>query len=319
MHIINVIYNIRISFRKGLTMKIINLSQSNDTDKWLQERIGRITGTKSGSLTLTPYTPINIEKLTESRNKALEQSKTAKTPEKTAEHYRQAREYDRKIIEAETKNKRLKTNIEFWKFLAETLADQPDNEPPMERGHRLEPENIQHTLHKLGYLPENCITDCGIWESDEDNRIACSPDAYENAENPTWAIECKSLGSAYHLQAVIPWMTRNQAIDKKTIPPELVDMTDRILPEYTLNQQATGFDFIPDKYKAQALQYFVVCDSLNTLYFSMFDPRVFGEARHQIIPIYRKDVRTLVADHKQRQLTTLHLVDTISKMTGATF
>lgn len=300
-------------------MKIINLSQTNNTNAWLNERIGRITGTKSGSLALEPRTTINIEKLTGSRDKALEQSKTAKTPEKTAEYYRKAREYDERIIEAETKNIQLKTGIEFWKFLAETLADQPDNEPPMERGHRLEPENIQLTIQQLGYEQKDCTTDCGIWESDEDNRIACSPDAYENTENPTWAIECKSLGSAYHLQTVIPWMTHNQAIDKKNMPLELVDMADRILPEYTLDPKATGFDFVPDKYKAQALQYFVVCDSLNALYFSMYDPRVFGEARHQIIPIYRKDIRTLIANHKQRQLTTLQLVDIISKMTGATF
>lgn len=300
-------------------MKIINLSQTNNTNAWLNERIGRITGTKSGSLALEPRTPINIEKLTESRNKTLEQSKTAKTPEKTAEYYQKAQECDKRIIEAETKNKQLKTGIEFWKFLAETLADQPDNEPPMERGHRLEPENIQLTIQQLGYRQEDCITDCGIWESDEDNRIACSPDAYENTENPTWAIECKSLGSAYHLQTVIPWMTRIQTLDETTIPPELADMADRILPAYTLDQQATGFDFIPDKYKAQVLQYFVVCDTLNTLYFSLYDPRVYGDARHQIIPVNRKDIRTPIANHKQRQLTTLHLIDTISKMTGATF
>lgn len=300
-------------------MKIINLSQANNTNAWLNERIGRITGTKSGSLALEPRTPINIEKLTESRNKALEQSKTAKTPEKTAEYYRKAREYDERIIEAKTKNKQLKTGIELWKFLAETLADQPDNEPPMERGHRLEPENIQLTIQQLGYRQEDCITDCGIWESDEDNRIACSPDAYENTENPTWAIECKSLGSAYHLQTVIPWMTHIQALEGTTIPPELADMADRILPEYTLDRQATGFDFIPDKHKAQVLQYFVVCNTLDTLYFSLYDPRVYGDARHQIIPVNRKDIRTLITNHKQRQLTTLHLVDTISKMTGATF
>ena len=300
-------------------MKIINLSQTNNTNAWLNERIGRITGTKSGSLALEPHTPINIEKLTESRNKALEQSKTAKTPEKTTEYYQKAREYDERIIEAETKNKQLKTSIEFWKFLAETLADQPDNEPPMERGHRLEPENIQLTIQQLGYQQKDCITDCGIWESDEDNRIACSPDAYENTENPTWAIECKSLGSAYHLQTVIPWMTHTQTLNKTTIPTELATMAEQILPAYTLDQQSTGFDFIPDKYKAQALQYFVVCNTLNTLYFSLYDPRVYGDARHQIIPIHRKDIRTLITNHKQRQLTTLHLIDTISKMTGATF
>lgn len=300
-------------------MKIINVSQSHNTDAWLNERLGRITGTKSGSLALEPNTPTNIEKLTTSRNKALEQSKTAKTPEEAAEHYQKAIEYDKRIIKAKTKNKQLKTGIEFWKFLAETIADQPDNEPPMQRGHRLEPENIQLTLHQLGYKPENCVTDCGIWESDEDNRIACSPDAYENTENPTWAIECKSLGSAYHLQTVIPWMVHTQTINQSTIPTELDDMATRILPEHTLNPQATGLDFTPDKYKPQILQYFVVCDTLQTLYFSMYDPRIYGEARHQIIPIHRKDIEPLITTHKQRQFTTLHLIDTISKMTGATF
>lgn len=300
-------------------MKIVNLSQTNDTGAWLNERLGRITGTKSGSLALEPYTPIDIERLMKSRDKALEQSKTAETPEKTAEHYRKAQGYDKQILEAKAKNKRLKTGIEFWKFLAETLADQPDDEPPMTRGHRLEPENIKHTLHKLGYEPETCVTDCGIWESNEDDRIACSPDAYENTERPTWAIECKSLGSAYHLQTVIPWMVHDQAADEKTMPPELIDTASRILPEYTLDRQATGFDFVPDKYKSQVLQYFVVCDTLETLYFSMYDPRIFGEASHQIIPVRRKDIEPLITKHRQRQLTTLHLVDTISKMTGATF
>lgn len=300
-------------------MKIINLSQTNNTNAWLNERLGRITGTKSGSLALEPCTPTNIEKLTQSRDKALEQSKTAKTPEKTAEYYQKAREYDKRIIEAETNNKKLKTSIEIWKFLAETLADQPDGENPMARGHRLEPENIQLTLQQLGYRRQDCVTDCGIWESDEDDRIACSPDACENEENPTWAIECKSLGSAYHLQTVIPWMAHNLAADRKTMPPETVDMAIRILPEYTLNPQANSLDFIPDRYKAQALQYFVVCDTLKTLYFSLYDPRIYGDARHQIIPIHRKDIEPFITSHKQRQLTTLHLIDTITNMTGATF
>lgn len=299
-------------------MKIINLSQANNTDAWLNERLGRITGTKSGNLALTHYTKTDTKKLIEQRDKALEQSKTANTQEKADKYFKKAQDYDTQIIEAETKNKRLKVTIDFWKFLAETIAEQPDGENPMERGHRLEPENIRLTLQQLGYQQKDCIADCGIWESDEDPRLACSPDAYENTENPTWAIECKSLGSAYHLQTVVPWMVHTQAFTN-TISDELSDMTDQILPEYTLSQQSTGFDFIPDKYKNQALQYFVVCDTLKTLYFSMYDPRIYSEARHQIIPIHRKDIQPLIAEHKQRQLTTLHLVDTISKMTGDTF
>lgn len=300
-------------------MKIINLSQANNTEAWLQERIGRITGTKSGNLAMRHYPQTDVKKLIEYRDKALEQSKTAETQTKTNEYFQKAQDYDTRILEAEAKNKRLKVNIDFWKFLAETMAEQPDGENPITRGHRLEPENIQLTLQQLGYEQKDCTTDCGIWESDEDPRLACSPDAYQASENPTWAIECKSLGSAYHLQAVIPWMIHSQYIRQHTIPDNLADMAAQILPAETANPKATGMDFIPDAYQAQVLQYFVVCDTLETLYFSMYDPRVYGDARHQIIPVRRKDIKPLIAAHKQRQLTTLHLVDTITETTGATF
>lgn len=300
-------------------MKIINLSQANNTNAWLNERLGRITGTKSGSLAMSHYPQTDIDKLVGHRDKALEQSKTAETQEEANKHFQKAQDYDTRIIEAETKNKRLKTTIDFWKFLAETMAEQPDGENPMARGHRLEPENIQLTLQQLGYQQKDCTTDCGIWESDEDDRIACSPDAYQASENPTWAIECKSLGSAYHLQAVIPWMIHSQNILHHGIPENLADAAAQVLPATATSLNATGIDFIPDTYRAQALQYFVVCDTLETLYFSMYDPRVYGDARHQIIPIHRKDIKTLIADHKRKQLNTLHIIDTITKATEATF
>lgn len=300
-------------------MKNINISQANDTDTWLTERIGRITGTKSGSLALDHYPQIDTKKLTEYRDKALEQSKNAETQADSDKYLQKAQNYDARILAAETKNKRLKTGIEFWKFLAETMAEQPDNEPPMARGHRLEPENICLTLQQLGYRQEDCITDCGIWESDEDDRLACSPDAYENTENPTWAIECKSLGSAYHLQAVIPWMIHTRLVRQHTLPEPLADAAMQALPEAVTSLRSTAMDFIPDQYRAQILQYFVVCDTLRTLYFSMYDPRVYGDARHQIIPIHRKDVEPLIAEHKRKQLNTLHIIDTITEATGATF
>lgn len=300
-------------------MKIINLSQTNDTNAWLNERLGRITGTKSGNLALSHYPQTDTTRLIKYRNQALEQSKTAKTPDKADEYFKKAQDYDTRLLEAETKNKRRKVSIDFWKFLAETMAEQPDGENPMERGHRLEPENIQLTLQQLGYEEKDCITDCGIWESDEDNRIVCSPDAYENSDKPTWAIECKSLGSAYHLQAVIPWMIHSQNILHHGIPENLADVAAQVLPPTTTSLKATGMDFIPDAYQAQVLQYFVVCDTLETLYFSMYDPRVYGDARHQIIPIHRKDIQPLIAEHKRKQLNTLHIIDTITETTGASF
>lgn len=300
-------------------MKIINLSQTNNTNAWLNERLGRITGTKSGNLAMSHYPQTDTNKLINYRNKALEQSKTARTQAKTDEYFSKAQDYDTRILEAEAKNKRLKTNIDFWKFLAETMAEQPDGENPMTRGHRLEPENIHLTLQQLGYEEKDCVTDCGIWESDEDPRIACSPDAYQNSTNPTWAIECKSLGSAHHLQAVIPWMIHSQFIRQHSLPDDLADTAAQILPPETTSLNATGIDFIPDAYQAQALQYFTVCDTLKTLYFSMYDPRVYGDARHQIIPINRKDIQPLITEHKQKQLNTLHIIDTITETTGASF
>lgn len=300
-------------------MKIINLSQTNNTDAWLQERLGRITGTKSGNLALDHYRQADTKKIIKYRDQALKQSKEATTRDETEEHFRTALKYDELLAETEAKNKRLKTTIEFWKFLAETMAEQPDGENPMERGHRLEPENIRLTLQQLGYKEKDCITDCGIWESDEDNRIACSPDAYQNKPNPTWAIECKSLGSAYHLQAVIPWMVHTQRIRQREIPGNLADAAAQVLPPTATSLKATNMDFIPDAYRAQVLQYFVVCDTLETLYFSMYDPRVYGDARHQIIPINRKDIKPLITSHKRKQLNTLRIIDTITEATGASF
>lgn len=300
-------------------MKIINLSQANNTNAWLQERLGRITGTKSGSLAMGHYPQTDVKKLIEYRDKALEQSKTTKTQTEPDKYFQKAQDYDTRIIEAEAKNKRLKVGIDFWKFLAETMAEQPDSENPMARGHRLEPENITLTLQQLGYEQKDCITDCGIWESDEDDRLACSPDAYENTEKPTWAIECKSLGSAYHLQAVIPWMIHTQNIRHHSLPENLADAAAQVLPPAATSLKATGMDFIPETYQAQVLQYFVVCDTLETLYFSMYDPRVYGDARHQIIPIHKKDIKPLIAEHKRKQLNTLHIIDTITEATGATF
>ena len=302
-------------------MKIINVSQATETEAWLDERVGRITGTKSGGLALEHYAQTDVEKLMGYLDKALEQAKKAKTYDKANEYYRKAQEYDIKITEAEAKNKRLKVGVDFWKFLAELWAEPADGEPPMERGHRLEPENIQTTLKTLGFNPSDCVTDCGIWESDDDDRIACSPDAYENTEKPTWAIECKSLGSAYHLQTVVPWMMHTDAMRSHiaNLKPELVEAIEQVLPEYTLGSKATGFDFIPDQYKAQVLQYFVVCDSLEVLYFSMFDPRVVGPAHHQVIPVYRKDITKQIEEHKRRQLATLHISDVLADALGVTF
>lgn len=73
-------------------MKIINLSQANNTEAWLNERLGRITGTKSGNLAMSHYPQTDIKKLTEYRDKALEQSKTAETQAESNKYFQKAQD-----------------------------------------------------------------------------------------------------------------------------------------------------------------------------------------------------------------------------------
>ena len=82
-------------------MKIINVSQATETEAWLDERVGRITGTKSAGLALEHYAQTDVQKLVEYRDKALEQAKKAKTPDKANEYYAKAQSYDEKIVDAE--------------------------------------------------------------------------------------------------------------------------------------------------------------------------------------------------------------------------
>lgn len=114
-------------------------------------------------------------------------------------------------------------------------------------------------------------------------------------------------------------MIHTQLIRHHLLPDNLADAAAQVLPATATSLNATGIDFIPNTYRAQVLQYFVVCDTLETLYFSMYDPRVYGDARHQIIPVHRKDIKPLIADHKRKQLNVLHIIDTITETTGASF
>lgn len=93
-------------------------------------------------------------------------------------------------------------------------------------------------------------SECGMWVSDIDDNIAISPDGC-NADF-TIAAEVKCLGAARHLQALIE-------------------------------------DKIPDNsYKLQAIQYFVVCETLQTLYFVFYNPSVTAKPLH-VITMHRKD------------------------------
>lgn len=290
-------------------MKILNVSQAQDTEAWLDARIGKITGTKAGTLALEHYAQKDVAKLEAMADKA-------KTEEK-------AEEYRAKAEQAKRDNERLKVNLDFWQFLADMIAEQSDGEPPMERGHRLENVNIMMACEKFDISPDVVEFDTGMWVSDVDDRIAVSPDAHAkpqigiNGLGPTFAFEAKSLGTKYHLQTVVPFRVFQMLNDSETPNSqraELQSLALKLFPEVLESRRE--FDFIPEQYQAQVLQYFVVNTDLQTAYFTMFDDRVYGSLQHEVFAVERQSVASEIEAQETKELQTLALIDGLQKLGG---
>lgn len=290
-------------------MKILNVSQAQDTEAWLDARIGKITGTKAGTLALEHYAQKDVAKLEAMADKA-------KTEEK-------AEEYRAKAEQAKRDNERLKVNLDFWQFLADMIAEQSDGEPPMERGHRLENVNIMMACEKFDISPDVVEFDTGMWVSDVDDRIAVSPDAHAkpqigiNGLGPTFAFEAKSLGTKYHLQTVVPFRVFQMLNDSETPNSqraELQSLALKLFPEVLESRRE--FDFIPEQYQAQVLQYFVVNTDLQTVYFTMFDDRVYGSLQHEVFAVERQSVASEIEAQETKELQTLALIDGLQKLGG---
>lgn len=292
-------------------MKILNVSQAQDTQAWLDARIGKITGTKAGTLAIEHYAQKDVAKLEAMADKA-------KTEEK-------AEECRAKAEQAKRDNERLKVNLDFWQFLADMIAEQPDGEPPMERGHRLENTNIMMACEKLGISPDVVEFDTGMWVSDVDDRIAVSPDAHAKLQIdingleycPTFAFEAKSLGTKYHLQTVVPFRVFMMLNDSGTSDEQregLRSLALKLFPEVLGSRRE--FDFVPEQYQAQVLQYFVVNPGLRTVFFTMFDDRVYGSLQHEVFKVERGSVTDEIEAQETKELQTLNLIDELQKLGG---
>lgn len=291
-------------------MKILNVSQAQDTEAWLDARIGKITGTKAGTLALEHYAQKDVAKLEAMADKA-------KTEEK-------AEEYREKARQAKRDNERLKVNLDFWQFLADMIAEQPDGEPPMERGHRLENTNIMMACEKFDISPDVVEFDTGMWVSDVDDRIAVSPDAHAKPRifnglehNPTFAFEAKSLGTKYHLQTVVPfrvYQMLNYSETPNSQRNELQSLALKLFPE--MLETRREFDFVPEQYQSQVLQYFVVNPDLHTVYFTMLDDRVYGSLQHEVFAVERQSVASEIEAQETKELQTLALIDGLQKLGG---
>lgn len=111
----------------------------------------------------------------------------------------------------------------------------------------------------------------GFCESDEIEAVAQSPDGYIKDTNDTEAIEVKSMGGKNHIKL---WLTNE----------------------------------VPDEYKWQVVQYFVVNDELKKLYFVGYNPQIPVHPLH-IIEVERDEV--VIQQAKDAQKVFLKEVDTI--------
>ena len=109
-----------------------------------------------------------------------------------------------------------------------------------------------------------------LWVRDDNDSIALSPDG---VIGKTEAVEVKCLSSARHIEA---WLTQK----------------------------------VPDEYEMQVLQYFIVNDSLKTLYFVFYDPRIPSKD-YFVLEFHRKDLAEQIEAMLEYQRTTIEEVNQI--------
>ena len=173
----------------------------------------------------------------------------------------------------------------IYELLAEKVAIQKDGEPERDRGLRLEDEALLLTAEKFN-LDFNL--DAGMWLSD-DGKLGISPDAAEVSDTPTYAGEAKCLDSKIHLQAII-----NDYLAKK-------------LPNYN---PLNSLKIASSDYRQQAIQYFVINEHCNTLYFTLYDDRVaLDNVMHYVIVIKRDDVQEYVESQEAYERDALEQVN----------
>lgn len=134
----------------------------------------------------------------------------------------------------------------FYELIAEKMAKPADGENPMDRGHRLEDEAITRFEAETG---KEVCRDLVMFRREDQEDIAVSPDGYitpKDGEPIKECVEVKCLASWAHIKTLLESMA---SVDKT---------------------------FLPSDFREQYAQYFVVNDSLETLYAVFYDPRMIA-------------------------------------------
>ncbi len=145
------------------------------------------------------------------------------------------------------------------------------------------PANEENVMDRGKRLEEDAITrfaeatgkkvknDLVLWYRDDEENIALSPDG---TIGKTEAVEVKCLSSARHLEA---YLTKE----------------------------------IPKDYEYQVLQYFIVSDTLKTLYFAFYDPRMPVDFFYH--EVHRKDIEEQITEYLELERKVLVDIESIEK------
>lgn len=209
-----------------------------------------------------------------------------------------------KVKEIKPPARKVKTGSQtlgFWSLVAEYLSYGVEEESPMARGTRLEDENAQKTVEKFGL--KNAEYGVGtLWQTD-DGLLGYSPDAYENIEKPTWAIECKSLKTAEHIYLI---MADLSALGK--LPEAFAGLFPAPSAKYR------GIDYVAEEHRLQVTQAFVVNPELEVMYYSLYDPRVVVEGlQHHTVVVRREEMQEDIENQRQMVEAQASLARDIAK------
>ncbi len=174
----------------------------------------------------------------------------------------------------------------YYDLIAERLVmpNEYDDVPAMQRGNVLEPIAVQlfaeEMLNVNGIPMDEWEAGLVIWQREDFPDIALSPDAYHiDLEK---AVEVKCLNAGEHIKA---FLTKE----------------------------------IPDQYEEQVVQYFIVNDKLETLYFAMFDPRLSVHSFFYLT-ITRESLKLEIENYRTQQVNMLDRVNaTVIKLTEGLF
>jgi hypothetical protein len=163
--------------------------------------------------------------------------------------------------------------IGTYKLIADRVSVKEEgNEPPMDRGKRLETQAMKILAKETG---KKFNTDLVIFMREDNQDIAYSPDGYIKAKKIKVVAEIKCLDSKDHIRAFIT----------KEIP-----------------------DYQGHYYRDQVIQAFIVNDDLEIVYMGFYDPRV-KEKPFFYFTITRESLQEEISEYIELEKIELEFAD----------